>query len=121
MSTYAVRRRPLLVVTVALLCAILLDELFISGHFPWLPGKLGIDPMPVFLDIPLHLPFVIDVVPVTILFFIIYSLWLRREDRHTGEKRNSGQGSGAVRRKKLWDVFTGFSILLICLLVGGAI
>jgi hypothetical protein len=115
MSTIAVKRRPLLVVTVILIFAILLDRLFISPFFPGLSGKLGIDPSPVFLDIPLHLPFVIDIIPVTILFFFIYSLWLLREDRHPAE------GDSMVRRKKLWDVFSGFFILLVCLLAGGAI
>jgi hypothetical protein len=107
MSMLTVKRRPLLVVTVSLILAILLDRFLIVPFFPFVSGGLGIDLMPVFLDIPVHLPFVIDIIPVTILFFLIYSVWLKK--------------TGNPVKKMRWAVFSGFLLLFICMLVGAAL
>jgi hypothetical protein len=67
------RRRPLPMVFVLLVIAMLLDRCLIAGLFPWISSMGGISLMVVFLDIPLALP-QLDPLPVAVLFSLFYSM-----------------------------------------------
>jgi len=67
------RRRPMIIVLVLFVIAILLDRYLIARLCPWVTSFGGISLMVVFLDIPLALP-MIDPLPVAVLFSLFYSM-----------------------------------------------
>jgi hypothetical protein len=67
------RHRPLRIVLVLFVIAILLDRYLIVGLCPWMADLGGIRLMVVFLDIPVALP-QIDPLPVAVLFSLFYSM-----------------------------------------------
>jgi len=67
------RRRPLFIVLVLFVIAILLDRYLIVGLCPWMADLGGTRLMVVFLDIPVALP-QIDPLPVAVLFSLFYSM-----------------------------------------------
>lgn len=111
MNTSSDRKRPRTILLVLLILAILLDRCLIAGVFPWASG-LGINPIVVFLDIPVQLPVIFDL-PVMALFFFFYWLLLLSYPSRYG-------GSGwRELSKKLWGFFTGGLAVLLCLAAGG--
>ena len=112
MSTSTGRKGSFLLVTFLLLIAILLEQLGISRLLPWL-GELGrVQPMVVFLDIPLRLP-VIDWIPTGIIFIILYLVvvgpGIPRPHR------------GTVIWNKGWSLFAGWWLLLLYIAAGGGL
>lgn len=70
--------------------------------------------MIIFLDIPLRLP-VIDWLPVGFLFLFFYLVVITPElSRHRASR-------GRLLREKGWAVFTGWLVLLICLVTAGGL
>ena len=67
------RRRPLPVVLVLFVIAILLDRYLIEALCPWMADLGGTSLMVVFLDIPVALP-QINPLPVAVLFSLFYSM-----------------------------------------------
>jgi hypothetical protein len=94
--------------------AILLDRYLITGLFPWAPGLAGVNPILVFLDIPVHLPVIIDLPVIGIFFFFYWVLLLSYPSRY-------GASTWQELRKRLWGLFTGALAILLCLAAGGGI
>ncbi|MHA4807257.1 hypothetical protein ACX0G9_04100 [Flavitalea flava] len=116
MNTHTGKGRPfkiMAVVAVSLLFSILLDNFWVTSQFPWISGFVGINPIIVFLDIPVHLPFTIDLLPVSGLFFIFYPIFLLAYP--SADKQSPRKNL----RRRLWAVIAGLSSILVCLLAGG--
>jgi hypothetical protein len=115
MSTYSGRKRPhYILLLVFLAMAILLDRFLIAGQVPWMSGLAGVNPMIVFLDIPVQLPVMIDL-PVIGIFFLFYFILLLSYPSRYGAATWQGL------RKRLWGVAAGSLAVLLCLLVGGGL
>lgn len=70
------RQRPALrVAFLTLAVSMLVDKCWIAREYPQLSALVSVNPMPVFLDIPMDLSLNIDLVPVAGLFFLLYSTW----------------------------------------------
>ena len=120
------RRGSFLLVALLLLIAILLEQYWLVRLFPWLSDLGGVQPMIVFLDIPLRLP-VIDWIPVGILFLFFYLVvvspelsrqrqyWQQHPTLHSSPPPVTSLG------QKGWSVFTGWWFMLICLASGGGL
>jgi hypothetical protein len=81
MFTPSGRKGTFLLVAILLLISILLEQ-WIARIFPWLSELGGIRPMIVFLDIPLQFPFVIDWLPVGVIFIVFYAFAVRPRQSH---------------------------------------
>jgi hypothetical protein len=114
MSTLSGQRRPTVMLLVLLAIAILLDRYLITDLLPWAPGLAGVNPMLVFLDIPVPLPVIIDL-PVIGLFFFFY--WILLLSYPSGYGGATWQQS----RKRLWRLFTGLFAIFLCMVAGGGI
>jgi hypothetical protein len=110
MTTPAGRRGSFLIVATLLVLSILLEQYWIARLFPWVSNLGGVQPMIVFLDIPLRLP-VIDWIPVSILFVFFYLIVMAPELRRDGYSL----------WKKGWAVIAGWWVLLVCLTAGGVL
>jgi hypothetical protein len=99
MTIPAGRRGSFLLVAPLLLISILLEQVWIVRLLPWMNDLGGVQPMIVFLDIPLRLP-VVNWIPVGILFAIFYKV---------------------VAGQKGWAVLGGWWVLLFCLVAGGGL
>jgi hypothetical protein len=118
MNIHTGQRRPLpavATVAVLLLLSLLVDQFWIARLFPSLSGILGIDLMVVFLDIPVHLPAPVDLIPVMALFSIFYLIVIRSFPFSTGR----------LARQEAWKdlraALAGIFAVLACLLSGGLI
>jgi hypothetical protein len=110
MNIHNGRKWPTRTVLSILVIAVLLDRYYIVPFFPWFFGGLGIDPAFVFLDIPAHLPFFIDLLPVLVLFYILYMLALNPLYKGI---------SWEQCRQRTWSIITGLLVLIGCLVAGG--
>ena len=120
------RRGSFLLVALLLLISILLEQYLLVRLLPWLTDLGGVQPMIVFLDIPLRLP-VIDWIPVGILFLFFYLVviapelsrhrqyWQQHTSLHSSPPPITSLG------QKGWAVFTGWWLMLICLAAGGGL
>jgi hypothetical protein len=113
MSTTTGRKGSFLLVTFLLLIAILLEQFWLSHFLPaWLGESGRVQPMIVFLDIPLRLP-VIDWIPVGALFIILYLVVVSPEI--------PSPHRGTVIWNKGWALFAGWWILLLCMAAAGGL
>jgi hypothetical protein len=120
------RRGSFLLVALLLLISILLEQYLLVRLLPWLSDLGGVQPMIVFLDIPLRLP-VIDWIPVGILFLFFYLVviapelsrhrqyWQQHTSLHSSPPPITSLG------QKGWAVFTGWWLMLICMAAGGGL
>jgi len=112
MSTTTGRKGSFLLVTFLLVIAILLEQFWLSRLLPWL-GELGrVQPMIVFLDIPLRLP-VIDWIPVGTIFIILYLVVVSPELPRPHR--------GTIIWNKGWALFAGWWLLLLCITAAGGL
>ncbi|MBS1604337.1 MAG: hypothetical protein JST42_16850 [Bacteroidetes bacterium] len=112
MSTTTGRKGSFLLVTFLLVIAILLEQFWLSRLFPWL-GEIGrVQPMIVFLDIPLRLP-VIDWIPVGAIFIILYLVVVGPELPRPHR--------GTILWNKGWSLFAGWWLLLLCIVAAGGL
>ncbi|HTI94116.1 MAG TPA: hypothetical protein VL727_26155 [Puia sp.] len=119
------RRGSFLLVGLLLLIAILLEQYWLVRLLPWLSDLGGVQPSIIFLDIPLRLP-VIDWIPVGALFLFFYlvvvSPELSRQRQYWQQHAVlHSSPSPASLGQKGWSVFTGWWLMLICLLSGGGL
>jgi len=114
MNTYSGQQRPHYILLVLLAMAILLDRFLIAGLFPEVSGLAGVNPIVVFLDIPVDLPVLIDL-PVIGLFFLFYFILLLSYPSRYGASTWQGL------RKRLWGAATGTLAILLCLSAGGGL
>jgi hypothetical protein len=118
------RRGSFLLVAPLLLISILLEQYWIVRLLPWLSDLGGVQPMIIFLDIPLRLP-VIDWIPVGILFVFFYLVVITPElSRHRPSHQGSsyqGPSPAKLLRQKGWAVLTGWWLMLLCLAAGGGL
>lgn len=108
------RKRPQTILLVLLILAILVDRYLLAELFPWAPGLAGVNPIIVFLDIPVHLPVIFDLPVIGLFLFFYWILLLSYPSRYGG-------GTWQELRKRLWGVFTGALAILLCLAAGGGI
>ncbi len=101
MTTPFGRNRQGLTLLFILSIAILLDKFGISLILPQASGLIGINPMLVFLDIPVDLSLGFGLLPVTVLFVLLWLILPR-----------SAQNN-------LWKVITGVLAIPFCTLSGG--
>ena len=120
------RRGSFLLVALLLLISVLLEQYWLVRLFPWLSDLGGVQPMIVFLDIPLRLP-MIDWIPVGILFLFFYlvvvSPELTRQRQYWQQHPALYSSPSPVTSlgQKGWAVFTGWWLMLICLASGGGL
>jgi hypothetical protein len=109
------RRGSFLLVAILLLISIGLEQCCIVRLIPWLSDLGSIQPMFVFLDIPVRAPVPIDWIPVGFIFIFFYSLVYlpRRAHRDAVMKREM--------QKKLWGLLCRWCFLLICILAAGGL
>lgn len=118
MNTHTGRQRPLpavAIVAVLLLLSLLANQFWIAKLFPPVSGIVGVDLMVVFLDIPVHLPVTVDLIPVLGLFCIFYPIVIASYPFRTGR----------LARQEVWKnlraALGGMLAVLVCLLSGGFI
>ncbi|HEY4290356.1 MAG TPA: hypothetical protein VGN00_24820 [Puia sp.] len=119
------RRGSFLLVALLLLISILLEQFCLVRLFPWLSDFGGVQPMIVFLDIPLRLP-VIDWIPVGVLFLFFYLVVVSPElsrQRQYWQQHPAlhSSPSPASLGQKGWTVFTGWWLMLLFLAAGGGL
>jgi hypothetical protein len=109
------RRGSFLLVAILLLISIGLEQCCIVRLIPWLSDLGAVQPMFVFLDIPVRTPVPIDWIPVGLIFIFFYSIVYlpRRSQRDAAMKREM--------RKKLWGLLNRWWLLLVCILIPGAL
>jgi len=109
------RRGSFLLVAILLLISIGLEQCCIVRIIPWLSDLGSVQPMIVFLDIPVRAPVPIDWIPVGFIFIFFYSIVYlpRRTHRDAAMKREM--------QKKLWSLLTRWWLLLVCILAGGGL
>ena len=109
------RRGSFLLVATLLLISIGLEQCCIVPFIPWLSDLGGVQPMIVFLDIPVRAPVPIDWIPVGLIFIFFYSLVYlpRRTHRDAAMKREM--------QKKLWGLLGRWLFLLVCILAAGGL
>jgi hypothetical protein len=113
MNTDPGRKWPFALVWTLLFLSIVVDNCWIVPLIPWESRLAGVSLMPVFLDIPASLPFVIDPLPVGVLFSIFYFIvLLSRHPRGSAINR-------ADLHKRVKRVLAGLSAMAGCLLAGG--
>ena len=114
MPSPAGRRGSFLLVAPLLLISILLEQYCIVRFFPWVGDCGGIQPMIIFLDIPLRLP-VIDWIPVGVLFIFLYLVVVTPElSRHRAFR-------AGLLWEKGWAVLAGWWVMLLCLVAAGGL
>ncbi|THU30208.1 hypothetical protein FAM09_30365 [Niastella caeni] len=112
MNTHAGRQRrfpAVAIVVVLFILCIVPGQFWITKQFPAISGLVQINPSLIFLDIPIHIPVAIDLILAPALFLLMYPLVIL---------------FFPSRRQMLQRVraaFTGFFILLCCVLLGGLI
>ena len=109
------RRGSFLLVAILLLVSIGLEQCCIVPFIPWLSDLGSVQPMIVFLDIPVRTPVPIDWIPVGLIFIFFYSLVYlpRRAHRDAAMKREM--------QKKLWGLLCRWLFLLVCILAAGGL
>ena len=100
---------------ILLLISIGLEQCCIVRLMPWLSDLGAVQPMFVFLDIPVRTPVPIDWIPVGFIFIFFYSIVClpQRSQRDATMKREL--------RSKLWGLLNRWWLLLICILIPGAL
>jgi hypothetical protein len=118
MNIHTGQRRPLpavALVAVLLVLSLLVNQFWIAKMFPAVSGILGIDLMVVFLDIPVHLPVTVDLVPVLGLFCIFYPIVIVSYPSRTGRPA----------RQEVWKnlrvALGGMMTVLVSIISGGLI
>ena len=120
------RRGSFLLVALLLLISVLLEQYWLVRFLPWLSASGGVQPMIIFLDIPLRLP-VIDWIPVGILFLFFYlvvvspELSRQREYWQQHPPLHSSPSPVTSLAQKGWAVFAGWWLMLFCLAAGGGL
>lgn len=109
------RRGSFLPVAILLLISIGLEQGCIVRLLPWLSDLGGIQPMFVFLDIPVRMPVPIDWIPVGLIFIFLYAIvYLPRQPQRDAAMKKE-------MRKKLWGLLNRWWLLLIFILVSGGL
>jgi len=105
------RRFPAAVIVVVLfILCVVAGQFWITKLYPPISGLVQINPIVVFMDIPVHLPVSIDLIVAPCLFLLIYPIVLLF---YPSQRRRTIQRVRAA--------FTGLFVLLICMLLGGLI
>ena len=112
MNTPTGHRRPFKTVLALLLIAILVDQYWVADAFPWLSGVAGVNPSVVFLDIPLHFPAAIGLIPVVVIFCGLYAIVMATTQKGITRREY---------RKRIGAALGGVVILLCCMVSGGLI
>jgi hypothetical protein len=95
------------IVLVLLILCIIPGQFLVAKQFPTIAGRVQINPSLVLFDIPVQLPFAIDLIVAPVLFFLVY----------TGVIVFSSSRRQVLQR--LQAAFTALLILLCCVLAGG--
>lgn len=110
------RRFPAVVIVIVLLIlCIIPGQFWAAKQFPTISGPAQINTSLVFLDIPIHLPVVIDLILAPALFFLVYPFVILLYPSRQG----MFSWRHAVQRVRA--AFVGLFILLCCTLSGGLI
>ena len=106
------QRRQGRIILLTLIAAITVDKLFVNRELPEVSAWVTVNPMPVFLDIPADLSLGFDVVPVAILFPLLYGASL------LPYRYGKGPGGGKDLRPSLWKACTALFIVPCWMLSG---
>jgi hypothetical protein len=107
------RQFPALVITTVLfLLCIFQGQFWAAKFFPNLSGLIQIKPSLIFVEIPVQLPFSIDLILVSCLFFLIYPFVVLLYPSRPGIP----SWQQAILRVR--NVFVGLFALLFCMLAG---
>src|ERR1700677_2538719 len=109
------RRGSFLLVATLLLISIGLEQCCIVRLIPCVSDLGSVQPMFVFLDIPVRAPVPIDWIPVGLIFIFFYSIVYlpRRAHRDAAMKREM--------QNKLWGLLGRWLFLLVCILAAGGL
>lgn len=111
MHTGQQKRFPAMaIVAVLFILCVVPGQSYIAKQFPAISGLVQLNPILVFLDIPVQLPVAIDLVLAPALFLVSYALVILFYP--AGPRRVL---------YRLRSAFAGFFALLCCMLVGGLI
>jgi hypothetical protein len=127
MTTPPGPKRQGLTLLLILAIAILLDKFGISRVLPQVSGLIGINPMLVFLDIPVDLSLGFGLLSVTVLFFLLYLILPRSYHTDATPRRDVLRQGGITGSDKLhqapatglWKMITGVLAIPCCTLSGG--
>src|SRR5688500_10682815 len=98
-----------------LLLCIIPGQFWATKQFPEISGLVQINPSLIFLDIPIAVPFTIDLILVTGLFLLIYPVVILVYPSRPGIP----SWRQAMQRAR--NAFVGLFTLLFCMLAGGYI
>jgi hypothetical protein len=113
MKPSAGQKRRFRVLLLILLAAIILDKCWISRAFPETSGLVSINPMLVFLDIPVDMSWSFGALTVPGLFVLLYAV--RLLPYHVLPHANAW----LLLRRRLWRGFTAMLAIPCCTLSGG--
>ncbi len=127
MTTSPGPKRQGLTLLSILAIAILLDKFGISRVLPEVSSLIGINPMLVFLDIPVDLSLGFGLLPVTVLFFLGCLILPRSAHTDAAHRREALQQGGIppsdiphrAKAPGLWKIITGVLAIPSCTLSGG--
>ncbi len=114
MTTSSGRRGYLLLLILLMLLCILMEQYWVARFVPWCGALGSVQPMLVFLDIPLRLP-VIDWLPVGVLLTAGYLVAISPDVTRYHPQ------PGQLFLKKAGAVFTAWWVLLMSILAGGGL
>lgn len=122
MTTPFGRKRQGLTLVLILVIAILLDKFGISRIFPEASSLISINPMLVFLDIPVDLSLTFGLLSVTGLFILLYSILprpYRSDATYQGDASRQSDTLQQGTTPGLWKIITGVLAIPFCTLSGG--
>lgn len=115
------RRPETRIILLTLIAAITVDKVFVSRELPEVSAWVSINPMPVFLDIPADLSLDFGLVPVSILFILLYGATLlsyRNGTTPSPYRSGNGPRAGQCPRPSLWRASTALLIVPCSILSG---
>jgi hypothetical protein len=101
-------------ILLTLIAAIAIDKVFVSRELPEVSEWMSVNPMPVFLDIPADLSLTFGVVPVSVIFLLLYGA--------STLPHGSGGAAGErhPRPASLWRAFTAL-LIVPCWMLSGSL
>lgn len=118
MTTPTGQKRQGRILLLILLTAILLDKLWVSRVMPQASGLISINPMIVFLDIPVDLFLTFGLLSVTGIFILLYVLLiLPYHSRHNDPTQ--GDATRQATDPRPWRIITGVLAIPCWVLSGG--
>jgi hypothetical protein len=112
MTTLTGQKRQGRIILLILLASIIIDKWVVAPLLPDASALIGINPMPVFLDIPVDLSLTFGLLSVPVLFILLYSSLLLPHSKLNGPVRQRAS-------PRLWPILTALLAIPLCTFIGG--